>query len=147
MRSHTETQDFHFDFHSTIDPHAIKPALETEKQKKGIEYFEFDRTPFIEGQIWGRWRERELTGFSGIRGGDELSLSGATGRQPDSGIDAINGVLHATNAVLRRPEGSAILEALGFDVGTKRLYLTNAVGRLNPVAVTTAIGPENRPGI
>ena len=36
MRSHTETQDFHFDFHSTIDPHAIKPALETEKQKKGI---------------------------------------------------------------------------------------------------------------
>lgn len=142
MRSHTETQDFHFDFHSTIDPHAIKPALETEKQKKGIEYFEFDRTPVIEGQIWGRWRERELTGFRASVAATNFAFRAQQVDSLTAGLTLTNGVLHATNAVLHRPEGSATLEALGFDVGTKRLYLTNAVGRLNPVAVTTAIGPR-----
>lgn len=142
MRSHTESQDFHFDFHSTIDPHAIKPALENDKQIKGVEYFDFERPPVIEGQIWGRWRERELTGFSAAIAATNFTFRAQQVDRLTSRLALTNGVLHAMNAVLDRPEGSATLEALGFDVKTKRLYLTNAVGQLDPVAVTRAIGPR-----
>ena len=142
MRSHTETQDFHFDFHSTIDPHAIKPALENEKQKKGFSYFDFEQTPIIEGQIWGRWRERELTGFRASVAATNFTFRAQQVDSLTAGLMLTNGVLHATNAVLHRPEGKATLEALGFDVDTKRLSLTNAVGKLDPVAVTQAIGPR-----
>jgi len=34
------------------------------------------------------------------------------------------------------------LDALGFDTRTRRLFLTNAVGRLEPTAVARAIGPK-----
>ena len=142
MRSHTESQDFYFDFHSTINPHAIKPALENEKQKKGFAYFEFDQMPVVEGQVWGRWRERELTGFRVSVVATNFTFRTQHIGSLTSGLMLTNGVVHATNAVLRRPEGSATLEALGFDIGTKRLYLTNAVGRLDAVAVTSAIGPR-----
>ena len=142
MRSHTESQDFYFDFHSTIDPHAIQPALENERQKKGFAYFDFDQTPVIEGQIWGRWRERELTGFRASVAATNFMFRAQQVDRLTAGLMLTNGVLHATNAVLNRPEGKATLEALGYDVGTKRLFLTNAVGQLDPVAVTRAIGPR-----
>ena len=56
-----------------IDPHAITPALEEEKQKKGFDYFSFETPPVVEGQVWGRWRERERTGLR-IPEGLPLSL-------------------------------------------------------------------------
>ena len=51
LRTHTETQDFQFDFSSSIDPHAITPALEEEKQKKGFGYFSFETPPLAEGRV------------------------------------------------------------------------------------------------
>ena len=142
MRSHTETQDFHFDFRSSIDPHAITPALEEEKQKKGFDYFSFETSPVIKGQVWGRWRERERTGFRA-----SVAVTNFTFRaQQVDGFAAevsfANGFLNMTNAVVRRPEGEATVDALGFDTRTKRLYLTNAVSRLEPMAVAKAIGPK-----
>ena len=86
----------------------------------------------------------ELTGF-GHHGGDELRFRAQQVDSLTAGLMLTNGVLHATNLCCIVPR-QCDLEALGFDVGTKRLYLTNAVGRLNPVAVTTAIGREP-PGI
>jgi len=59
-----------------------------------------------------------------------------------AGVSFASGFLNMTNAVVRRPEGDATVDALGFDARTKRLYLTNAVGRLEPTAVAKAIGPK-----
>ena len=58
------------------------------------------------------------------------------------GISFANGSLTMTTAVRRRPEGEANAEAIGFDSQTKRLYLTNVVGRLEPMAVARAIGSK-----
>ncbi|MFL3665279.1 MAG: hypothetical protein ACJ06V_01710, partial [Verrucomicrobiota bacterium] len=142
LRSHSETRDFHFDFRSSIDPHAITPALEEEKQKKGFDYFSFETPPVIEGQVWGRWRERERTGFRASVAATNFTFRAQEVNGFAAGVSFANRFLSMTNAVVRRPEGEATLDALGFDMGTKRLYLTNAVGRLEPAAVAKAIGPK-----
>ena len=142
LRSHTETQDFHFDFSSSIDPHAITPALEEEKQKKGFDYFSFETPPVVEGQVWGRWRERERTGFRASVAATNFTFRGQQVDGFTAGVSFANGFLSMTNAVVRRPEGEASVEALGYDTRSKRLYLTNAVGRLEPTAVAKAIGPK-----
>ena len=142
LRTHTETQDFQFDFSSSIDPHAITPALEEEKQKKGFDYFSFETPPVVEGRVWGRWREREHTGFRASVAATNFTFRAQQVDGFTAGVSFTNGFLSMTNAVVRRPEGEASVEALGYDTRSKRLYLTNAVGRLEPTAVAKAIGPK-----
>ena len=147
LRSHTETQDYQIEFLSSIDPQAVIPALEKDEQKKGFGYFSFDKPPVIEGRIWGRWREREKTGFRAMVAATNFTYRA---QQVDSftvGISFVNGFLTMTNALLKRPEGEANAEAIGFDSQTKRLYLTNAVGRLEPMAVARAIGSKTADAI
>ena len=107
LRSHTETQDFHFDFRSSIDPHAITPALEEEKQKKGFDYFSFETPPVVEGQVWGRWRERERTGFRASVAATNFTFRAQQVDGFTAGVSFANGFLSMTNAVVRRPEGEA----------------------------------------
>ena len=142
LSSHTGTQDFQIDFRSSIDPRAITPALEDEKQKKGFDYFSFETPPVIEGQVWGRWRERERTGFRASVAATNFTFRAQQVDGFTAGVSFANGFLSMTNAVVRRPEGEASVEALGYDTRSKRLYLTNAVGRLKPTAVAKAIGPK-----
>jgi hypothetical protein len=142
LRTHTETQDFQFDFSSNIDPHAITPALEEEKQKKGFDYFSFETPPVVEGRVWGRWRERERTGFRASVAATNFTFRAQQVDGFTAGVSFTSGFLSMTNAVVRRPEGEASVEALGYDTRSKRLYLTNAVGRLEPTAVAKAIGPK-----
>ena len=142
LLSNTETQDFQIDFRSSIDPHAIIPALENEKQKKGFDYFSFETPPVVEGRVWGCWLERERTGFRASVAATNFTFRAQQVDGFAAGVSFANGFLSMTNAVVRRPEGEAKVEALGFDTQTKRLYLTNAVGRLEPVAVAKAIGPK-----
>ena len=142
LRTHTETQDFQFDFSSSIDPHAITPALEEEKQKKGFDYFSFETPPVVEGRVWGRWRERERTGFRASVAATNFTFRAQQVDGFTAGVSFTSGFLSMTNAVVRRPEGEASVEALGYDTRSKRLYLTNAVGRLEPTAVAKAIGPK-----
>ena len=142
LRTHTETRDFQFDFSSSIDPHAITPALEEEKQKKGFDYFSFETPPVVEGRVWGRWRERERTGFRASVAATNFTFRAQQVDGFTAGVSFASGFLSMTNAVVRRPEGEASVEALGYDTRSKRLYLTNAVGRLELTAVAKAIGPK-----
>ena len=142
LRSHTGTQDFQIDFRSSIDPHAVTPALEEEKQKKGFDYFAFETPPVVEGQVWGRWRERERTSFRASVAATNFTFRAQQVDAFAAELSFADGFLNMTNAVVRRPEGKASMDALGFDTRTRRLYLTNAVGRIEPVAVAKAIGPR-----
>jgi len=142
LRSHTGTQDYQIDFRSSIDPHAVTPALEEEKQKKGFDYFSFDTPPVIEGRVWGRWRERERTAFRATVAATNFTFRAQQVNGFTAGMSFHDGLLTMTNAVVRRPEGEGSVEGLGFDSRTRRLSLTNAVGRLEPMAVAKAIGPK-----
>ncbi len=145
LRSHTGTQDFQIDFRSSIDPHAVTPALEEEKQKKGFDYFSFNTPPVIEGRVWGRWREQERTAFRASVAATNFIFRAQQVDGFTAGVTFANGFLGMTNAVVRRPEGEGGVEGLGYDTRTRRLYLTNAVSRLEPMAGGQAIGPETAP--
>ncbi|MDP7051372.1 MAG: AsmA-like C-terminal region-containing protein [Verrucomicrobiota bacterium] len=142
LRSHTGTQDFQIDFRSSIDPHAVTPALEEEKQKRGFDYFSFDKPPVIQGRVWGRWRERERTAFRATVEATNFTFRAQQVDGFTAGMSFGDGFLSMTNAVVRRPEGTGSVEGLGFNTRTRRLYLTNAVARLEPMAVARAIGPK-----
>ena len=142
LRSQTDSRDFHFDFHSSINPRAIIPALKNEKQKRAFDFFVFENPPVIEGQIWGRWKEPDQTGFYTKFGATNFIFRAQQVDSMTAGMALVNGVLNATNVVLARPEGVVTLDALAFDLSEKRLYLTNGVGRVDPAAVSKAIGPK-----
>ena len=142
LRSQTDSRDFHFDFHSTINPRALIPALKDEKQKRAFDFFVFKNPPVIEGQIWGRWREPDQTGFYANFGATNFTFRAQHVDSMTAGVALTNGVFNATNVVLARPEGVVTLDSLALDVGQKRLYLTNGVGRVDPAAVSKAIGPK-----
>ena len=92
--------------------------------------------------MWGRWRERERTGFRASVAATNFTFRAQQVDGFTAGVSFTSGFLSMTNAVVRRPEGEASVEALGYDTRSKRLYLTNAVGRLEPTAVAKAIGPK-----
>ena len=115
LSSHTGTQDFQIDFRSSIDPRVITPALEDEKQKKGFDYFSFETPPVVEGRGWGRWRERERTGFRASVAATNFTFRAQQVDGFAAGVSFANGFLSMTNAVVRRPEGEATVDALGFD--------------------------------
>ena len=142
LRSHTDSRDFHFDFHSTINPLALIPALKDERQRRAFEFFVFQNPPVLQGQIWGRWKEPGQTGFNAKFGATNFTFRSQQVDRMSAGMALNNGMFNATNVVVERPEGVVNLDALMFDVGEKRLYLTNGVGRVDPAAVSKAIGPK-----
>ncbi len=142
LRSQTDSRDFHFDFRSTINPRAVIPALKGEKQKRGVDFFVFENPPVIEGQIWGRWREPDQTGFDAKFGATNFTFRAQQVDSMTAGMALTNGVFSAVNVVVARHEGVVTLDALSLDLGEKRLYLTNGVGRVDPAAVSKAIGPK-----
>ncbi len=96
----------------------------------------------IEGQVCGRWGERERPVFRASVAATNFAFRAQQVDGFTAGVSFASGFLNMTNAVVRRPEGDATVDALGFDTRTKRLYLTNALGRLEPTAVAKAIGPK-----
>ena len=142
LRTQTESRDFHFDFHSSINPSVIMPALKDEKQKRAFEFFVFENAPVIEGKIWGRWKEPSLTGFNANLDATNFTFRSQQVNSMTAKMTLTNGVIHAVDVRLARPEGLATLDALAFDLKEKRLSLTNGVGKVDPAAVFKAIGPK-----
>ena len=140
--SQTGSRDFHFDFHSAINPQAIIPALKDEKQKRAFNLFDFEKSPVVEGQVWGRWREPDQTSFQAKIEATNFTFRAQQVDSMAAGMLLTNGMLSATNIVLARPEGVVTLDALGFDVKRKRLFLTNGIGQVDLVAVSKAIGSK-----
>ena len=142
LRTQTESRDFHFDFHSSINPSVIMPALKDEKQKRAFEFFVFENSPVIEGQIWGRWKEPSLTSFYANLGATNFTFRAQQVNSMTAKMTLTNGVLHANDVRLARPEGVVTLDALAFDLKEKRLSLVNGEGKVDPAAVFKAIGSK-----
>jgi hypothetical protein len=140
-RSHALTREYHFKGRSALDPLALKPLLE-EKQQKAFDYFRFSAPPEVEGEVWGRWREPEKTGFAAHLRGTNFFFRREMVSDLAASVQFTNRFVTATDVLIHSGDQQISAPAVGFDTATQTLYLTNAVGTMEPERITRAIGPK-----
>ncbi len=149
--SHALTKNYHWNIDSQVSVKAARHLLESEKQQEALDRFEFDQPPHLKGDIWGRWRARELTGVD-LR----VALTNAVYREVPA--DHASGRIQYTNLVLLVTEGvgelkgrtvtadGILLDFTGKD-DERRAWFTNVVGNVDPRLVVKAIGPKTAEAI
>ncbi len=134
------TRDFHWRVHSQIDPKAIRNLLEKENERKALEYFQFTKPPEIDAEIWSRWGEPERLRIVAQIRAENFSFRGEPVTLLTSGLVYSNKFITCTEPRIRQGEQEGAAPKVVIDLVTRKLYLTNAFGNLNPYAVTRAIG-------
>lgn len=137
----TETQDYHFRVRSSVDPNLVRPLLEP-GGIRALDLFQFSGPPHLEGDIWGRWFARERTGIDVRLGLTNVTFRGEQVDEFRAAVTYTNQFVDIRNVDIRRGPTWAQVPSAGFDVGTRRLYLTNAMATLDVAPVTRVIGPK-----
>ena len=135
------TQDYHWVVQSVAQPKVLRPMLHAKAQKV-LDELVFEDPISIEGEILGALEDRERTrghaiietGRGSYRGQDWLSLT--------TQGSYTNRLLHLKDPKLVRAEGEASAEGLLINTQERFMSLTHAVGRIDPMAVARAIGPQ-----
>ncbi|HEY0549868.1 MAG TPA: hypothetical protein VGF13_09710, partial [Verrucomicrobiae bacterium] len=138
--THEDTGEFGFVIDSALDPRFLRPLLLPVAQHV-IDDFTLTTAPVIHAEMAGRWREPELTTFRAQCAAKNLGYRGRA-------VLSCTGLLTFTNQVLGiiapqviRTEGSAGAESVVIDIPRMKLFLNNATGSLEVVAVTHAVSP------
>jgi hypothetical protein len=136
------THDYQFTLRSTIDPTIAKPLLDDEKAQKAFDHFSLSSPPLIEGDIWGRWMERERTGFLVRVTATNAIVRGEPCDYADGMVGFTNAVLTFKDVTLKQGKGSAKIPGAAYAVSDYLLSFTNAVSTLSPESVTRVIGAK-----
>lgn len=140
--SDESSHDYYFKVKSSIDPHAAEPLF-NKGGGDGMQLFRFDRPPWIEGEVRGRWRSPELLSVSARLVVTNMSFREETARsvRVDS-LDYTNKVFVARGITLEREEGFATLGEARFSLEDQKLRLTNVLSHVHVQPVCRAIGPK-----
>lgn len=141
-RGDMRTHDYRFTLRSTIDPTIAKPLLDDEKAQKAFDQFSLGSPPLIEGDIWGRWMERERTGFQVRVTATNAVVRGERCDYADGHVGFTNAVLTFKDVTLRQGSGMAKIPGAAYAVSDYLLSFTNAVSTLSAESVTRVIGPK-----
>lgn len=140
-RSDEVTRDYWFGLDATVQPRAALPVVTDPKARQILEETRFGTTPRVRGEVWGRWRARERTGFRA-----DVALTNVVFRGEP--LEALTARVHYSNLVLRvddariRSDGEARVEQAVYDIPGQRLGFTNARSTLPVQRVGRIIGPK-----
>jgi hypothetical protein len=137
----TGTRDYRFGVRSGIGPGALEPLLGA-KEDRALELMEFAATPLVEGEVWGRWRDRGRLGFRGRVEATGFKFRGEPVDELTAGVSFTNGFVSVSDVQLRTGDRWVTAVGVGYDVAGHWLYLTNATAFIEPERVTRAIGPR-----
>lgn len=140
--SDERTKDFYFHLHSTIDPHALRPLLDT-NQMRVFDYFSLTQPPVVDGEIRGRWHNHET-----INGKAHVTATNFTVRGEPA--DSFQANVEYTNRVLWivQPRVQlAVTQHLSADsvkivFDERKMYVTNGFSTAAAAPVLHAIGPH-----
>ena len=136
----SDTGRFHASFQSAIDPAALRPLLETDGARAGLDYFRFTQPPVIQGEVWGRWGDWDRTGFLGRVELTNLNFREQAVKSCVAGLAYTNQMLDFLGVRLEREEGAATIDQLRVDFQKETVNLTNLNSRLEVRPVAAAIG-------
>jgi len=140
--SDQRTDNFRAVFRSGFDLGALRPAFPSRMAQNVFDFFKFTTPPEIEGEVSGNWRD--LTRLNGVA---NVAATNAVFRgQPVKACTArvmyTNQFLSILDPLVLREGEQGTAAGIGINLAERRLFLTNAVGRLAPRAVTRSIGEE-----
>ena len=138
------TMDYRFDLRSRIDPLAMKPLVNEAEARRGFELFQFTETPWIEGQLCGRWRDASRLGLAVRIAATNFSFRGEPVREFRAKVSFTNDLVTGDSAFVRRAEGQAEVPLIVCDLNREKIFLSNAVSTLDPQAVARAISDKAR---
>jgi hypothetical protein len=139
--SNDRTKDFYWKLSSTLNPAIVRPLLEPQQQR-GLDFFTFTQSPYINGEIWGRWHDPTRIGFKARIAMTNFTCRGEWVDDVQARVEFTNQFLLLTDGRLRHGAQHLSAEAMGADFAAKKLYLTNGFGVADPQLVTRAIGPH-----
>jgi hypothetical protein len=139
--SNDRTKDFYWRIASTLNPAIMRPLLEPQQQR-GLDFFKFTQSPYINGEIWGRWREPERTGFKARVASTNFSFRGEWVDDLQGLVQFTNRFMLLTDGRLRHGTQHLSADAMGADFDAKKMYLTNGFAVADGQMVARAIGPN-----
>lgn len=133
-----DTRDYRFDLRSTIDPMIVRPLLDGKIQRE-MDRVSLRQPPRVEGQIWGRWQEPELTGFQVHVALTNAAVRGEPIEWADGHVGYTNRFL-TFREVRARSDGDAYVPGAAYDIASQRLAFTNARANVPVLRVARIIG-------
>ena len=140
--SDERTKDFYFQLHSTIDPLALRPLLDT-NQMRVFQFFTLTKPPVVDGEIHGRWRNRESLNGKAHVIVTNFTVRGEAAESFQADLQYSNRVLTLIQPrvqIVTTQQLSADLVKVVFD--ERRIYVTNGFSTAEPTPVVHAIGPH-----
>lgn len=139
--SDDRSREHYWKIRSTIDVNELKPLFDDAGQR-AFDSFQLTQPPEIEGELWGKWRQYDKTGFRARIHVTNFVVRGESVSDARAFVTYTNRNLQFTNVEVLRNEGKITVDAGSFDFDSMRLYLTNGFSTADPRAVTRAIGPK-----
>ena len=137
----SKTRDFLWSINGLINPKALKPIFD-EPEQGTLDLFEFTEPLQFEGEIEGRWRERQR-----LKGQIQLSSENFffKGEKCDAFSAMANvkyPVVSLTNVALICEHGRITAKEVVVDPIEKTMSVTDGVSTMDPDLVTRVIGPK-----
>jgi hypothetical protein len=140
-RGDMATQNFAWKFRSQADPRVAKTFL-SESQQEIFNLVEFNETPRVEGEVWGRWGAPEVIGFSGSVEARDFLFRGERCDHLRAGLQFTNLLLHLTEVQIQRDAQKIEAPQVVVDFAAELIYVSNTVSSFDPGLVTKVIGPK-----
>ena len=137
----TRSEDYFFKFRAQVDPLALQPLVGEDPQR-AFDLFRFSEAPVVEGEFHGRYHAPERSRLDAHLTATNFVFRGEPVSRLDTRIRYTNAFLTATATALDSGAEWVRADGVGFDLGTQKLFLTNATASMDPFRVARAIGPK-----
>jgi hypothetical protein len=130
---------FWAEIRSTIDPQALRPALDATGQR-GLDYFSLTEPPVLEAEIQGSWLDLDRIGIRGRTAITNFTFRGEAISSLRTSIQYTNRLLQCTAPHIRCGDRQLMADGLAADFIAQKVYLTNGFSTVAPMVVARAIG-------
>src|SRR5262249_26456635 len=132
----TRSGNFSATVQSRLDPMSLRPLFPRPEQQRVFDFFEFSVPPGVRGELSGNWQDISRLTFVA-----DVALTNAhfRGQSIQSCITRVvyrERFVSILKPVVLRVGEQGTAAGIGIDLERQRLFLTNAVGRLSPRAIS-----------
>ena len=137
-----ETRDYYWRIQGPFDLKIVRSFLEPQQQR-GLDLLGLTAPPVLDVELWGRWLDHDRIGFKGAVAASNFTFRGESIASLRTAVEYTNLFLRLTNVKATRGTNEhAEADGVVADFAAQRVYLTNAVARMDVMALTRAIGPK-----
>jgi hypothetical protein len=139
-REDEKTRDYHFGVAGRVNPRTVR-SLFDEDARRVMDEFQFDESPQLDGDIWGRWRAGDRLGVTARIATTNLNFRGTRWDEVHGDLTYTNRTYQFQNALVRFGDERVEVDSGVVDVARQRVVLTNALTTMSVDRITSTIGP------